>query len=252
MSTWRRSAFTLMEIMMVVLLTALLLIPLFKALRTGMKVSLKGMLKTETTLVARRILRQVQTDLEHVCFPLDAQGATISPQTLVRFAGAPPTTSSSFFSFPVHGAVDSIISEDPNGLVVRNACEITYTLLPGKNSMYALVRSERFHPSHPLAANFPGQTRVQTLSDQVNFFSIVPASLNTPDRSSLTFRVHLQLVDTLNRSDLVEVIPGNPVAKTLRDAAIADFFIVVNPHFFNRILNRNWFNPNWQTAISAP
>ena len=111
MSTWRRSAFTLMEIMMVVLLTALLLIPLFKALRTGMKVSLKGMLKPETTLVARRILRQVQTDLEHVCFPLDAQGATISPQTLVRFAGAPPTTSSSFFSFPVHGAVDSIISD---------------------------------------------------------------------------------------------------------------------------------------------
>ena len=247
-----RTAFTLIEMMMVVILTAMIIIPLFQTFHAGMKVSLKGMLKVETTLEARRILKKVQTDLQAVCFPMDGREMTFSPESLVRVTGTAPTTTYAFYAFPAQGPVDALMTDDAGGIVWRNVSEITYSLSLGTNSMYTLTRSERFHPSHPLASQYPGGIRSQNLSDQVNFFAIVPTPFNTPTKSSLTFRVHLQLVDSVKKGELVQVVQGNSAAQRLRDGVIADFFSVVNPHFFNRLLNRGWFNPNWQTGIRSP
>jgi prepilin-type N-terminal cleavage/methylation domain-containing protein len=247
-----RAAFTLIEMMVVVILVSMILIPVFRTFHAGIKVATKGMLKVETTLEARRILKQIQTDLQDVCFPMDGREMTFSPESLVRETGTPPTTTYAFFSFPAHGPVESLITDEAGGIVWRNVSEITYSLSQGENSMYTLIRSERFHPSHPLASTYPGGIRVQNLSNQVNFFSIVANPFNTPTRSSLTFRVHLQLVDSVKKGELAQVVQGNSAAQRLKEGVIADFFSVVNPHFYNHLLNRGWFNPNWQTGIRSP
>ena len=55
----RRQAFTLVEIMIVLICTALLMGPIFLVLRSSTKTSLKGMLRIDTTLEARRVIKQV-------------------------------------------------------------------------------------------------------------------------------------------------------------------------------------------------
>ncbi|HQB82717.1 MAG TPA: prepilin-type N-terminal cleavage/methylation domain-containing protein, partial [Candidatus Rifleibacterium sp.] len=61
-SNRRRQAFTLVEIMIVLICTALLMGPIFLVLRSSTKTSLKGMLRIDTTLEARRVIKQVYAD----------------------------------------------------------------------------------------------------------------------------------------------------------------------------------------------
>ena len=65
-----KKAFTLVEIMIGITCLAVLMGPIYLLMRSGTQTSLKGMKRIETTLEARRVLKQVYADLKMLCFEI--------------------------------------------------------------------------------------------------------------------------------------------------------------------------------------
>lgn len=242
----------MVEMMVVVACMMLLLIPAWKVFHHGTKSSLQGMLQIETTMEARRILKQLNQDLKHSCWEWNDTNAFYSLQDILSTSGSFPNTSYSFAVFPFSGDISGVVptgsnyDPGPQPRLARRVSRVIYRLAPSPKiardgypsnfPMYRLLREETLHPGNPQIGQFPGGVRVQELSERVLMFDILPyISRDAGGNEQQFFWVTLQLVDTVNRSGVVQVITdstSNRLTQRSRDLVIADFFDVVSPKFF--------------------
>ncbi len=239
---------TLLEAVLVVSLVVLLLGPIYQVFHHGTRASLRGMLHVETSMEAMRVLRQVSDDLRDSCLPMDEQGFTLDFSKMLGTDGVPPLQSYTFLRFPQHGSPDQVMQFARQGKASRRASRITYRLEPLSKAglKHRLIRTERFHPEHPLASTYPGGERISILSERVHSFILLPDSARSGNRELHFFWVTLQMVDSLSPADEERILQRR------EQAAIGDYFDVVYPEFFNAFQNRGFFNRNWHTGISAP
>ncbi len=225
----RAAAFTLVEIMVAAACLTLLAGTTFLLLRAGTRSSLHGMLRLETTLEARKIIRQVYADLKLACFPLP-YNSVYNFENVMYITGAPPHNMYSFLSFPTHARLDEVLASSQSGVNYRETAFINYRIEPVASHSSSLLRLTR-------EETFKGQTVRKVLSEKVNFFEIKPVMLQPYGRNQHYFLITLQLVDSDNASELNRV---------------ADFFDIVYPEFFHAAWNQPGINPNWHTQIRVP
>ncbi|MBF0407799.1 MAG: hypothetical protein HQM10_10620 [Candidatus Riflebacteria bacterium] len=268
---FNNNAFSLIELMLSAACAMMILPAIWMVLQSGTKVSLRGSVKVNTTLVSRTILRQVCSDLRNSCVEYGSTPIKLDvPTAIIGDRTEPPY---SFYVFPYHGKTDdSLVSSlkvphnaggslpsDQSGRADRRLSQITYELenVPsGKGILKKLVRKEKYHPSFPLAQNFPNGVRTDVLSDRVQSFLIERETFNTVpgskiERVILFFRVSIQLVDVPSGVSLPDKVIDP--AKVPNGIVISDFFDIVSPVFFNERFNCDNFNPGWHTgAVSSP
>ncbi|MFZ5949221.1 MAG: PulJ/GspJ family protein [Candidatus Rifleibacteriota bacterium] len=239
-----RSGFTLVEIMIVAICLALLMGPIFMVLRSGTQTSLKGMLRIDTTLEARRVIRQVHADLKMACFPLPLS-SVFNFDDVLKISGTPPKNVYSFLSYPAHQKMSEIFTSQTSGINFRDLSEITYTVEdngdPEKPAL-KLVREEKFG----------GKTTKRILSNRVNFFEIKPIMLQPQGKNQFYYFVTLQLLDAVHPSEMQGNTPGDKITDEVTGVILADFFDVVYPEYFHSMWNQLRTVPNWHTLLRSP
>jgi len=238
------AGFTLVEIMVAAACLALLAGTTFLLIRAGTRSSLQGMLRLETTLEARKIIRQVYTDLKLACFPLP-YNSVYNFENVMYTTGAPPHNMYSFLSFPTHARLNEILVSQQNGVNYRETAFINYRVEPAASQTSHLLRLTR-------EETFRGQTTRKVLSERVNFFEIKPIMLQPYGRNQHYFLITLQLVDSVDASELQRVTSGDKLPDDRSNLAVADFFDIVYPEFFHAAWNQPGINPNWHTQIRVP
>ncbi len=244
MSYRKKAAFTLVEIMIVAICLALLMGPIFMVLRSGTQTSLKGMLRIETTLEARRVIKQIRADIKMACFPLP-YSSVYNFDDVMKVSGTTPKNTYTFLSYPIHQKLGNVFESQTSDKNYRNVSEIKYIVEenndPDKPSL-RLVREERF----------AGKTRKTVLTDRVNFFEIKPIMLQPQGKNQFYYLVTLQLMDSVHPKDMKDKTPGSKIVDSQKDVILADFFDVVYPEFFHSMWNQVRVNPNWHTPLKAP
>ena len=240
----RRSAFTLVEIMIVLICTALLMGPIFLVLRSSTRTSLRGMLRIDTTLEARRVIKQVYADLKMACFPLP-YNSIYNFDDVMQVTGTPPHNSYKFYSFPIHQRLNDIFSSQLSGVNFRDVAEVNYRVEDSKdpdNPFMRLIRTEVF----------AGKVNTRILTDRINFFEIKPVMMQPYGKNQFYFLVTLQLIDAVHPSEMKGRTAGAKLDELQKDVILADFFDVVYPEFFHAALNQTRVNPNWHTQLRSP
>ena len=243
-SNRRRHAFTLVEIMIVLICTALLMGPIFLVLRSSTKTSLKGMLRIDTTLEARRVIKQIYADLKMACFELP-YSSNYNFSDVMQVSGSPPHNSYKFYSFPVHQKLGDIFTSQTAGVNFRRVSEITYRVEAGKNPdnpFLRLIRTE----------SFGGKVNTRILTERINFFEIKPIMLQPYGKNQFYFLVTLQLIDAVHASEMKGRTAGTRLDELQKDVILADFFDVVYPEFFHSVWNQTRVIPNWHSQLKLP
>jgi len=239
-----RPGFTLIEITVAIACLALLSATTFLLLQAGTRSSLKGMLRLETTLEARKIIRQVYADLKLACFPLP-YNSVYNFENVMYITGAPPQNMYSFLRFPTHVRLDEIMTSPHNGVNFRETAFINYRIDPVSSQTSSLLKLTR-------EESFKGQTIRKVLSERVNFFEIKPIMLQPYGRNQYYFLITLQLVDSVDAGELNRLRVGKKLQNDRSNLAVADFFDIVYPEFFHAAWNQPGINPNWHTQIRIP
>jgi prepilin-type N-terminal cleavage/methylation domain-containing protein len=237
----KKRAFTLVELMIAIACLAALLGPIYLLLRSGTQSSLKGMKRLETTLEARKVLKQVYSDLKLSCFSMPEDGYYDFSNT-ITVLGTPPKNTYKFMSFPIHQDYSNIFSNQTTGINFRKVSHITYEILESDDSLnpyYRLVRTEEFE----------GQTRTTVLSKQVNFFEIKPIVMKASDKYQFYHLITLQLIDSTHPSLVKDKVAGTKLDELDKDVILADYFDIVYPEYFHAAWNQTKFGPNWHTLI---
>lgn len=243
----KHNGFTLIEIMIVTICTALLMGPVFFILKSSSNTSLTGMLRIDTTLEARRVIKQIHSDLKQSCFPVP-YGSTYSFDDNLGEGGTPPLNACVFYSFPLHSKLNNVFTSRTSGKSIRKAAEITYRIETHKDSKkpsYKLIREEKHN----------GKTRTSVLSNRVNYFEIKKVNLTQSyGKVQWYFLVTLQLIDAIHEKDFEGkgIAAGSKVEKLQSKVILADFFDVVYPEYFHSLWNQSRMNPNWHTPIIVP
>ena len=253
--TGKRAGVTLIELCLVTLCLAFLLKSLWQVVQHGTSSALKGMLRVETTLEARRVLKQVTRDLEHSC---QLQDANVKEWTLDRIVARHDghrETTYSFLLFSGQGNPNESInpSGDPGtGRAFTKASQVTYRLSQSqKTGFKQLLRVEQFHPDTAMARKFPGgQERI--LSEKINFFTIEAIHLpGTPEDLGF-FQVTLQIIDQVGRKAVSRAGSAGFQPKPGADVVIADFFELVSSRHMNFMARPTGFSRNWHSGVSGP
>ncbi len=259
---------TLVEIMVVAGCLVLLIGPILAVMRSGARVSRKGLIQIDTTLEARRVIQQVHQDLKNACLDTSAPQADTRDIALGDFCdekGTAPMFEFSFYSFPLQGGIQEMVkSTGPTTPSPRLASRITYRLekipgdSPGKPSLLALVREEKLNPAHPDAGALPDGKRTHILTKRLNYFRIQPHEILTQDNKSDPqktrgyFWVTLQLRDLLPETDPTELQNPDSVLARTKGIVIADFYDVVYPEYFNAYSRQPRAVRNWHSVIQGP
>lgn len=257
MNNFKKKGFTLVELMIVAACTALLIGPIFFLLRSGSQTSRMGMLKIETTLESRRILKQIHRDLKLAVIPLPhiwSPGQVAFPAftDILTEEGTPPEVKYSFYSYPVHAPLSDGTPADvihnrvsKTGFSPRNMARITYEVSkkPGTDSQFMILKRTE---------DYNGQSRTQTLTDRLNYFRIKIIPMTPPGaKNQYFFFITLQLIDSLNRSDMDGKVAAGDVnlqkASAQSKIVLADFFDIVYPEYFHAFWNHPQTNPSWHT-----
>lgn len=257
MSTDKKNGFTLVELIIVACCTALLLGPIFLLLRSSTTTSRMGMLKIETTLESARILKQIHRDLKLAIIPLShvwSPGQVAFPAftDILKEEGTPPQQTYSFYSYPIHASLSDGKSDDiihnrgsKTGFSPRNIAKITYLIekKTGADSQFMILKR---------IEEYNGLKREQILSERINYFRIKIIPMTPPGtKNQYFFFVTLQLIDSLNRSDMdgkIAVGDVNMQKATAKGKIIlADFFDMVYPEYFHAFWNHPQTNPSWHT-----
>ncbi len=237
----KKRAFTLVEIMIAIMCLAILLGPIYLLLRSGTQSSLKGMKRIETTLEARKVLKQVYSDLKLSCFPMPEDGYYDFSNS-IDISGTPPKSVYKFMSFPIHQDYKDIFSNQTTGINFRKVSNITYRVedsTDADNPYYQLIREEEFQ----------GKTRTTVLSKHVNFFEIKSIVMKAADKYQFYHLITLQLIDATHPSLMKEKTPGERLDQLDKDVILADYFDIVYPEYFHAAWNQSKFGPNWHTLI---
>ncbi|MBF0407308.1 MAG: hypothetical protein HQM10_08140 [Candidatus Riflebacteria bacterium] len=248
---------TLVELLFAASILILLTLPIFRILSSGMQSSLYGMLQIETTSEARRILKQIHSDLKFITYRISSIDETVNvkPEQLIRWTSASslPQVSYHFNSFSTKGEINDVInlpasSNDPARVYTSR---ITYSVVPNNDPtrpFFQLVRKEKFHPDSPLSKQFPNGVWEHVLSKRVNTFQIKLVSFEDQDKDKqYFFLVVLQLVDSLKSNFSASIVPGDQLKGKQTGVILADFHDVVFSDAFtlywqNSSIVRNWYN----------
>ncbi len=247
-----RAGITLVEILVCVGLFLILANMAFFLVRWGVRASLRGILQTEVTLEAGRILRQVDNDLKNACLEMTGKKFTPDFTDILVRRGDFPSCEYEFLSFPLPGKVKDAVPCGDSGTAFTRANRIRYSISGRKpdSPLFCITRTEFFNPANPGISSEPSRSRV--LSDRVVGFQIVPYEIQGEGKTVQGFWINLQLLDSSKGRASLEVPTAGSDVRRPVDAAIADYFWVVIPGFFEKLVNRDGFNPNWHTGISAP
>ncbi|MBF0547684.1 MAG: hypothetical protein HQM08_24810 [Candidatus Riflebacteria bacterium] len=250
-----RSAFTLIELLLVVFLAICLLIPGYRLFRSSSQSSIQGIQQIDMVSEGSRIIRQIHNDLKSACIALASIDTQYSFSDFVRASGGSSDslagTTFSFLSFPQHGDLDKAVSLGvSSGQSIKCANEISYSLkASGKPNVPFLIltRTEKTHPKL-------GEDKIErVLSQRVNFIAIQPIEIpTTSGRNQWIFNITLQLAEARNPGNLMDLSKNGLVLNSQSGLMISDFFDVVCPTFFEAVWNRNNANRNWQTVVQAP
>ncbi len=241
--TYRRTGFTLVEIMIAAICLTIILGPIFMILRSGTDTSLKGMMRIETTLKARSILQQVYADLKMACFALP-YGSDYTFDILLTKSGTVPNYTYSFMSFPIHQKYNSIFESPTDGINYRIPSQITYRVENGDDqnlNFKKLIREEVFE----------GKTTRTVLSENVNFFEIKEILMEVDGKDQFYYLITLQLIDVLHASDMKNKKSGEKLRENQKDVILADFYDIVYPEYLHALWNDKRLNPNWHTQIKG-
>lgn len=251
----RRSGFSLIEIVSVVLLLGLSMGAIMQTLRAGTRQSLKGMQQIEVSLEARRILQRLQVDLKSACLETCQIAAIdINIAELLQQSGTFPRNSYTFLSFPLNGTIGDVIpTAGEASPAFRRASRVTWRLEPGsdpRRPLLRLIREEVFHPDHSQSKT--GSNRLsRVMSERVNFFAIQPYQVTSAGQSNWYFWVTLQLGDAITRNTS-SFTPGQALPEKREDLVMADFYDIVSPDFFNAVWKYTELNRNWYTGVQGP
>ncbi|MBF0406907.1 MAG: prepilin-type N-terminal cleavage/methylation domain-containing protein [Candidatus Riflebacteria bacterium] len=250
----KKSAFTLMEIMVVAIISIIILVPSYRVFMSSSRSSIKGLKHIDLVMEGRRLIKQIKYDLKSACTVLPLSSVQYSFFDLIAVSGGSGSslagTSFTFLSFPLHGDLNQAVSAgSTSGFSIKCANEVTYKLESGApgSSLLVLKREEKVHPK------LGGGTLSRVLSKRVNFFSIRPVEIQTTNGRNQWFcNITLQLADAQNLDDLNNLPPNTLIQSRQKGIMIVDFFDVVCPLFFAEIWNQCLSNRNWQTLIQAP
>lgn len=257
MNTYAKKGFTLVELVVVACCIALLIGPIYMLLKSGSTSSRMGMLKVETTLESRRILKQIHRDLKLAIIPISqlwSPGQVAFPAftDILQEEGTPPLLTYSFYSYPIHAPLSNGTAEDiiynrssKTGFNPRSMAKISYILEKKTGSDSPFMVFKRIE-------EYNGQKREQTLSERVNYFRIKIVPMTPPGtKNQYFFFVTLQLIDSLHRDDMAGKIAAVDVNMQKADAqgkiVLADFFDMVYPEYFHAFWNHPQTNPSWHT-----
>ncbi|MBI3038511.1 prepilin-type N-terminal cleavage/methylation domain-containing protein [bacterium] len=259
-----KKAFTLVELMVVVLCLMLVISPAMRILQQGSSSSLSGMLQIETTLEGRRIIRQVHNDLKMACLLWDTPNSDGTPKVQYVLAdmyekkGESPFNSYSFYCFPHEGLIEESVANMRNLTepAPRLVSEVTYKLdRPNLKEPMRLIREEKFHPSNPIGQRYSGGIARRVLSTRVNVFSIQIRTFQDPGsgiKDQALFWVTLQLKEGHQRPDIKSGSVGEIIRERSRGMIVADFYDAVNPEFFHSFC----YNPgtvlSWYSQPQGP
>lgn len=237
--------FTLIELLVAVICLALLLLSAFQIFLTGTRTSLVGMLQVETTMEARRVLRQIHADLKAACMPFDDGPIEWNLKDLLFSSPDSSGITYRFHAFPRHAPLDKTITIEPSGLRPHLANFITYRLRQKKpgDPRKELIREERPHPATGQAP------RTTVLSDRVNHFEIQIVDFQGIAPRSAFF-VTLQLVDTIDTGALNRLDPTS-LSKP-RGVVLADYSEMVAPTFISSMLAQEGVNRTWYSELRGP
>ena len=251
------NAFTLIELLVGIIISAILIIPVWRIFSTGTQTAMKGILSIETTLEARRIIRLLHGELKNACCELKDDENNLTFNRLYETGGTPLSPVFSFLSFPLHGAIDGdlIAVTSPHSRAFRRLSRIRYDLegaRTGSRPFASLRRNERFHPDTVLGKKHPeGLTTI--LSDRVNYFEIKPVRCNWQGADAFYFWIHIRLVDVVKpRAHGSENLEWGKQLERSNNVVMADFYDVVSPDFFMRLWNHPGIRRNWYNTLVGP
>lgn len=248
-SAMRRSSgrgIALLELMIALLIFTLLLLPIYHVLSVSSTTAFKGMVRSDITLEARRLLRQVHDDLKYSVFFVDYNAPITDTiqDCFDRMLNPSFGEAYSLLRFPLQGKVEDFI-ETSSGGVFRIPVRVSYRLVKIDNLLFALYRQE-------------GNNTPRCLSKRINFFDIQSHPIAP---SHTAWLVNLQL------ADISKAVPSDTNLKELESVAnlayndqqrrlmarthsviIADFFNAVASEYYN-CFRRSKFIPNWQTLL---
>ena len=255
MNLRQHRAFTMVELLVVLGCFLLISFPAWQIFRQGTKSSAKGMLQIETTLGARRILKQVTTDLKQSCWVWNDRSNGIYTLSDIL---AVDKHNFFLYTFPRLGTIQEAISPEvppgtnrPAGKFPRRLSEVVYELRPSSLRLdipmpiFQLVRTERFHPDHPAARSYPGKMTQKVLSDRVTTFRIEPYLLEDPLPNGLKrefFWITLRIVDSTNPQKRDFTQTQDHLYKPSPDLVVASFFDIAYPEFY--AVNRQMAGPH--------
>lgn len=250
----RRHGLTLIEVMIVAMVTALIATPMWLILRAGTRSSLQGMLHIDTTIEARNVLAQVHRDLKAALFPTAGWNVDVADnEQLLDPVAPPPAAVLRLLVFPPPAAFADAHAAAPGEEHVLCAHRITYRLVrnaPPEHG-FTLWRDEEGNPAAragPASASHP-------LSKRVNYFQIRREPLRHRDergRDTVTavYRVTLQLVEAMpDAAPLPETVGQRLQAP--RGVVVADFFDVVFSEFLHAKRLQPFVAQNWNTGVAG-
>lgn len=235
-------AFTLVEVMIGILITAITLGPVYLIYRSGMKSSVSGMISLELQSEGERIITQIHEDLKNSCLPFDGplkfrftDLIKVSHQDKSTLAGLGYT----FHSF--YRGEDGLIDKSNTiGKELRATRKITYSVESSPNpKQFTLIRTEQTKA---------GGTTKRILSNRVNFFQIEPRKIlsKTDTKDQFLWQVSLKLVEVPPK---LAKESGNLIQNRGKGILIGDFYDIVSSDFFNATLNFPFVNRNWYSGI---
>ncbi len=234
---------TLVELLVAIICFMLVMLPVFQAFLSGTRTSLTGMMQVETTMEARRALRQIHADLKAACLPFDNRGLQVTLDQLLSSALSDSgQIAYSFHAFPRHVDPSRTIVTEASGLKPHVANRIIYRLevrKPG-DPRKQLIREERPHAG-------TGETvRTTVLSERVNHFEIRTVNFRGKVPRSAFF-VTLQLVDSTETGALDRLQPGS--ADKPRGVVLADYCDMIAPTFVSSMLAQEGVNRTWYSEL---
>lgn len=239
----RARGFTLIEVMMVLIISMLILGPAYQVFRSGSQTTLKGMKRIDLVLEGRRVLKEIHEDLKRSCKATAGSGQEYDIRTLLRSTEF-PVFSYSFLNFPFHTDIGQTVSAGAvSGDAPRLASRVTYELIPPtslQNPLSQLVRKEKFH------SNFAREPSVRVISKNVSMFSIKPfqiQSKNPQFQNQNYFLISLQLAQLP-----ANYTPANPT----KGLVLLDFYDVVFSNNFNFTWNHECHALPWHVLIQGP
>ncbi len=234
-----KKAFTLLEVLITLALSAVIGIAAFTLYRGGVQSSLSGVVNFDMLAEGRKVIAQIRDDLKHACIPYHgAFSLSFNDLLQIDFSQTRGLEGAEFNLLRFRYEADFARSDLPAPeYLLRPLLSVKYRLEAVKESgLLKLIREIS-----------PGsdQAKIEILSERVSFFRINPVKVTGPDgRDSWFWNISLQLSQQTGRSGSTR-----PDSDKTRGAGSMEFYDVVCSEFFNAINNYRHSPRNWNTGL---